>query len=191
MDTRSWSPTSSRVVAERGRGPVRARRPLDGRPHRRGLRPRHPERLAGLVLIGPVYAGAVADEALGLLGRARRRPGDGRGGRLRRVIDRTADRPGVARDGPALHPRADAAASPPRGARRGAARGAALAPFETHGRARVLEVPALVVASHDEADPGHPYAVAEAYAERLPQARADQRGGGGVAARLAGRQALP
>jgi 3-oxoadipate enol-lactonase len=34
-----------------------------------------------------------------------------------------------------------------------------------------LEVPALVVASHDEADPGHPRAVAEAYAERLPRAR--------------------
>ena len=31
-----------------------------------------------------------------------------------------------------------------------------------------LDVPALVVASHDEADPGHPYAIAEAWAERLP-----------------------
>jgi pimeloyl-ACP methyl ester carboxylesterase len=34
-----------------------------------------------------------------------------------------------------------------------------------------LDVPALVVASHDEADPGHPYAVAEAYAAALPNAR--------------------
>ncbi|MGA8218989.1 MAG: alpha/beta fold hydrolase [Solirubrobacterales bacterium] len=34
-----------------------------------------------------------------------------------------------------------------------------------------LDVPALVVASYDEADPGHPYAVAEAWAERLPRAR--------------------
>jgi pimeloyl-ACP methyl ester carboxylesterase len=34
-----------------------------------------------------------------------------------------------------------------------------------------LDVPALVVASHDEADPGHPYAIAEAWAERLPAAR--------------------
>jgi 3-oxoadipate enol-lactonase len=32
-------------------------------------------------------------------------------------------------------------------------------------------VPALVVASHDVADPGHPYAVAAAYAERLPRSR--------------------
>ena len=34
-----------------------------------------------------------------------------------------------------------------------------------------LEVPALVVASQDVADPGHPYAVAAAYVERLPLAR--------------------
>jgi pimeloyl-ACP methyl ester carboxylesterase len=34
-----------------------------------------------------------------------------------------------------------------------------------------LEIPTLVVASHDAADPGHPYEVALAYAERLPQAR--------------------
>jgi hypothetical protein len=34
-----------------------------------------------------------------------------------------------------------------------------------------LEVPALVVASHDAADPGHPYAVASSYADRLPMAR--------------------
>ena len=32
-------------------------------------------------------------------------------------------------------------------------------------------MPALVVASHDEADPGHPYAAAAAYAEALPRAR--------------------
>jgi pimeloyl-ACP methyl ester carboxylesterase len=34
-----------------------------------------------------------------------------------------------------------------------------------------LDVPALVVASYDEADPGHPYAIAEAWAERLPDAQ--------------------
>ena len=31
-------------------------------------------------------------------------------------------------------------------------------------------MPALVVASHDDADPGHPYAVAAEWAERLPNA---------------------
>jgi pimeloyl-ACP methyl ester carboxylesterase len=34
-----------------------------------------------------------------------------------------------------------------------------------------LDVPALVVGSYDEADPGHPYAIAEAWAERLPAGR--------------------
>lgn len=44
-------------------------------------------------------------------------------------------------------------------------------PFDGLSRLTKLEVPALVVASHDDADPGHPYAVAEVWAERLPQAR--------------------
>ena len=44
-------------------------------------------------------------------------------------------------------------------------------PFETLDELERLEVPALVVASHDDADPGHPYATARAYAERLPRAR--------------------
>jgi pimeloyl-ACP methyl ester carboxylesterase len=44
-------------------------------------------------------------------------------------------------------------------------------PFEALGDLRGLEVPTLVVASHDAADPGHPYDVAAAYAELLPQAR--------------------
>lgn len=34
-----------------------------------------------------------------------------------------------------------------------------------------LDLPAVVVASRDEADPEHPYAVAERYARHLPQAR--------------------
>ncbi len=44
-------------------------------------------------------------------------------------------------------------------------------PFDGLGSLRALELPVLVVASHDEADPGHPYAIAEAYAETLPDAR--------------------
>jgi pimeloyl-ACP methyl ester carboxylesterase len=41
-----------------------------------------------------------------------------------------------------------------------------------------LDAPALVVASHDEADPSHPYSVAAAWAERLPGARlvSEERG---------------
>jgi pimeloyl-ACP methyl ester carboxylesterase len=34
-----------------------------------------------------------------------------------------------------------------------------------------VSTPTLVVASRDEADPGHPYAIGEAYAERLPRGR--------------------
>jgi 3-oxoadipate enol-lactonase len=34
-----------------------------------------------------------------------------------------------------------------------------------------LEVPALVVGSRDESDPGHPLALAQAYADHLPQSR--------------------
>jgi pimeloyl-ACP methyl ester carboxylesterase len=34
-----------------------------------------------------------------------------------------------------------------------------------------VQTPTLVVPSRDDADPGHPYAIGEAYAERLPHAR--------------------
>lgn len=43
-------------------------------------------------------------------------------------------------------------------------------PFEDLAELEFLDLPALVVASHDQADPGHPYAVAEAWAERMPRA---------------------
>ena len=44
-------------------------------------------------------------------------------------------------------------------------------PFEGIAELETLDVPSLVVASYDEADPGHPYAIAEAWAEALPDAR--------------------
>jgi 3-oxoadipate enol-lactonase len=44
-------------------------------------------------------------------------------------------------------------------------------PFEGLSELETLDVPALVVASYDEADPCHPYAIAEAWAESLPAAR--------------------
>jgi pimeloyl-ACP methyl ester carboxylesterase len=43
-------------------------------------------------------------------------------------------------------------------------------PFGSMSELEGLSVPTLVVASHDAADPGHPYAVAEAYAARVPGA---------------------
>jgi pimeloyl-ACP methyl ester carboxylesterase len=44
-------------------------------------------------------------------------------------------------------------------------------PFEGLVELETLDVPSLVVASYDDADPGHPYAMAEAWAEALPDAR--------------------
>lgn len=44
-------------------------------------------------------------------------------------------------------------------------------PFDGLADLEHLDVPALVVASHDDSDPGHPYEVAAAWAQRLPQAR--------------------
>ena len=44
-------------------------------------------------------------------------------------------------------------------------------PFATWDELGAIAAPTVVVASRDEADPGHPYAVAEAYARGLPGAR--------------------
>jgi pimeloyl-ACP methyl ester carboxylesterase len=43
-------------------------------------------------------------------------------------------------------------------------------PFETLGELGAIDVPVTVVASRDEADPGHPEALARAYAEAIPGA---------------------
>ena len=43
--------------------------------------------------------------------------------------------------------------------------------FEGMEELEAVEAPTLVVASRDEADPGHPYAIGEAYAERLPNSK--------------------
>jgi hypothetical protein len=43
-------------------------------------------------------------------------------------------------------------------------------PFENWEELGGIGVPAVVVASRDEADPGHPFAVAERYAAAIPDA---------------------
>ena len=43
-------------------------------------------------------------------------------------------------------------------------------PFEAWDELEAIEVPTVVVASRDEADPGHPYAIGERYAEAIPDA---------------------
>ena len=44
-------------------------------------------------------------------------------------------------------------------------------PFDGLAELEALDLPALVVASHDEADPGHPYSIAAAWSTALPRAR--------------------
>jgi pimeloyl-ACP methyl ester carboxylesterase len=44
-------------------------------------------------------------------------------------------------------------------------------PFEDMSELEAIAVPTLVVASRDEADPGHPLSVGERYAEAIPDAR--------------------
>ena len=63
-------------------------------------------------------------------------------------------------------------------------------PFEAWEDLAAIDAPAVVVGSRDEADPGHPLAVAERWAAELPGARLRGRGAGEVAAGLAGRPAL-
>lgn len=140
---------------------------------------RRPQRLAGLVVIGPAYRGEVTAES--------ERYWDGLASALEdggidgfvayieahqgidpayrdSVLRFTRERIGLQR-----HPRALAQAlrQLPRSR-----------PFGSMAELRGIEVPALVVASHDEADPGHPYATAAEYAELLPRARLVSEGEG-------------
>jgi pimeloyl-ACP methyl ester carboxylesterase len=128
------------------------------------------DRLAGLVVIGPVYMGFIDEEALA--GWDRLADGLERGGvdGFMDAFDRGLDpawRETVlrfTRRRMLEHRHPDAVARALREVPRSA-------PFEALSELEFCDLPALVVASHDAADPGHPYAVAAAYAERLPQAR--------------------
>jgi pimeloyl-ACP methyl ester carboxylesterase len=133
---------------------------------------RHPECLAGLVVIGPVYMGEIVDEALAYWDDlADALEGGGVEGFVA-YIDRAQGIDPAWRD-PVLrftrermlqHRHLDAVVEALRQVPRSR-------PFESMEELESLDVPALVVASHDDADPGHPRHVAEAYARRLPQAR--------------------
>jgi pimeloyl-ACP methyl ester carboxylesterase len=133
---------------------------------------RRPERLAGLVAIGPTYIGTIAAESLKYWdGLAAALEHDGVDGFVD-YIDRAqgidpAWRDSVlrfTRERMLRHRHLDALVVALREVPRSR-------PFETFDELERLEVPTLVVASHDAADPGHPYDVAAAYADRLPRAR--------------------
>jgi 3-oxoadipate enol-lactonase len=133
---------------------------------------RHPDRVAGLIAIGPTYTGTIAPESLAYWdGRAAALESGGIDGFVE-YIDRkqgidAAWRDSVlrfTRERMLRHRHLDALAIALREVPRSR-------PFEAFGELEGLEVPALIVASHDAADPGHPYAIAREYAEQLPQAR--------------------
>jgi pimeloyl-ACP methyl ester carboxylesterase len=132
----------------------------------------HPSRLAGLVVIGPVYTGAIAPSSLGYwdgLAAALEQGGvDGFVGYIDRNqdIDRAWRKSvlGFTRARMLLHRHPEALVDALREVPRSR-------PFESMAELEALEIPALVVASHDAADPGHPYEASVAYADRLPRGR--------------------
>lgn len=132
---------------------------------------RRPQRLAGLALIGPVYAGEIAPQTLAYWdGLADALAGGGVDGFVayigrRQRIDPAWRDPVLrfTRERMLLHRRPEALVEALREVPRSR-------PFDRIEELEGLDLPALVVASHDAADPGHPYAVAAAYAERLPRA---------------------
>jgi pimeloyl-ACP methyl ester carboxylesterase len=130
-----------------------------------------PERLAGLVVIGPVFTGAVAESSLryweGLAAALEERGPDGFVEFIGREQGIDPDwRDSVlrfTRERILLHRHPEALVQALREVPRSH-------PFGSLAELQSLDVPALVVASHDEADPGHPYEAAAAYAEALPRA---------------------
>jgi len=132
----------------------------------------HPERLSGLVIVGPTYTGEISDSTLeywdGLATALERGGIDG-------FLEYLMRESGVAdawRDGVSRASRQRMELHRNLGEMARALRETpASRPFGSLVDLVRLQVPTLVVASHDEADPGHPYEVAEAYAATLPNAR--------------------
>jgi pimeloyl-ACP methyl ester carboxylesterase len=133
----------------------------------------HPGEVAALVLAGPVTLGIPAtDETLAYWDRlADALESGGVDGFMEVYSESLEAAPDwreaalrITRERMALHEHPDAVARALREVPRSL-------PFEGLAELETLEVPALVVASYDEADPGHPYAIAEAWAERLPAGR--------------------
>jgi pimeloyl-ACP methyl ester carboxylesterase len=140
---------------------------------------RNPRRLSGLVVIGPAYDGTISAESLtywnGLADALQESGIEGFVAYIDRVqgID-PAWRDSVlrfTRERMLRHRHLDAIVAALREVPRSR-------PFEGLESLAPIDVPALVVASHDAADPGHPYAVAAAYAEHLPHAQLVSEGEG-------------
>lgn len=133
---------------------------------------RDPSRIAGLVIIGPASTGLPqSDESLehwdeladgieqdGVEGFLKAYEAQGMSAEWHDTLMR------IARERLGHHRHLDALADAIRVVPRSL-------PFEGLVELEALDVPALIVASRDEADPGHPHSVAEAYASSLPDAR--------------------
>jgi pimeloyl-ACP methyl ester carboxylesterase len=132
---------------------------------------RHPERVAGLILVGPVFTGSISPSSLeywdGLAAALADGGVDG-------FVDYIGHQQGIdsawresvlrfTRARILLHRHPEALVEALREVPRSR-------PFESMEELARLDTPALVVASHDGADPGHPYAAAVTYAETLPRA---------------------
>lgn len=131
-----------------------------------------PSRVAGLVVVGPAYDGEIGEGSLrywdGLAAALERDGIDGFVAYIDRVqgID-SRWRDSVlrfTRERMERHRHLEALVAALREVPRSR-------PFGTISELEALAVPTLVVASHDDADPGHPYAVAAEYAARIPGAR--------------------
>lgn len=130
---------------------------------------RHPERLAGLVVIGPVYTGEIAETSIqyweGLAAALEERGVDG----FLDYIDREQGIDPAWRETVLRFTRERIELHRDRAAQAAALRDIARSrPFGSLEELHALTVPTLVVASHDAADPGHPYETALAYAAALP-----------------------
>jgi len=140
---------------------------------------RHPQRLAGLVVIGPVYTGTTDAKSLAYWdGLATALEGGGIDGFVDYVVGEQARDPRW-RDSVRRFTRERMLRQRDLGALAQALRQVPRSrPFESIDELGALELPTLVVASHDEADPGHPYEAAAAYAEALPNAELLSEGKG-------------
>jgi len=139
---------------------------------------RHPERLIGLVVIGPVYLGEISPQSLvywdGLAAALEAGGVDGFVeyiGREQEIDPAWRDSVlGFTRTRMLQHRHPEALVEALREVPRSR-------PFDSLEQLG-LEIPALVVASHDDTDPGHPYAAAATYARHLPRARLISEGVG-------------
>jgi pimeloyl-ACP methyl ester carboxylesterase len=131
-----------------------------------------PGRIAGLVVIGPAYDGEICEDSLRYWdGLAAALEQDGIDGfvsyidRVQGIDPRWRDSVlRFTRERMERHRHLDALVAALREVPRSR-------PFGSIAELEGLSVPTLLVASHDAADPGHPYAVAEAYAGAIPGAR--------------------